>query len=491
MKKENTAKLLVMLLLATQILASCGDGKDPVETTANGVTDSTDATTGQTAKDPNDDDLPEGLNFGGKEYRVLTYKDGNLPTAATEWPNYIEVESESGDLVNDAAFKRNREVEERLGVTIKCTELSDNDVEGAIRKSVMAYDDAYELAVFFSGGQMLSLITDGILLDVNSTEYIDMTKPYYSQSIHETFRLGDENYLLAGKYPYPQFASVFMLFNKDLWNDYKLEDPYELVESGKWTLDKLSEIVKGKYSDLNGNSTRDARDFYGMTCFDIIYSYFYFAAGGSVVSMGNNGFEYNMNTERSISIVEKLVSLIESDATFEANPFDANEEYTNFYTGNSLLCLYVSTFHALRDIEFDFGILPLPKYDEAQENYRTYQTGGICAMPSTVSDTAFASAVTEALFSTAAKLMTDPFIEKFVQNKLLRDEGSQRMYKLLTETASYELTRQIDPTGGLVSSMKPIGDLIVARSTDVSSKWASIKDAVTKAYDDLYNDWMK
>lgn len=258
---KKTLRLIALFLLVSQVLVSCGEGKNG--TTNDTTTDTQTTETEITEKDPNDDDLPEGLDFGGKEYRVLTYKDGNLPTAATEWPNYIEVESESGDLVNDAAFKRNREVEERLGVTIKCTELSDNDVESAIRKSVMAYDDAYELAVFFSGGQMLSLITEGILLDVNSTEYIDMTNPYYSQSIRETFRLGDENYLLAGKYPYPQFASVFMLFNKDLWNDYKLEDPYELVESGKWTLDKLSEIVNGKYSDLNGNSTRDARDFYG------------------------------------------------------------------------------------------------------------------------------------------------------------------------------------------------------------------------------------
>ena len=121
----------------------------------------------------------------------------------------------------------------------------------------------------------------------------------------------------------------------------------------------------------------------------------------------------------------------------------------------------------------------------------TYQVGGICAMPSTVSDTAFASAVTEALFSTSAKLMTEPFIQKFVENKLLRDEGSQEMYRLLTDTASYEVTRLIDPTNGIASDLKPIVELLVARSTDVSSRWASIKDIVTKSYDELYNQMMK
>ena len=99
--------------------------------------------------------------------------------------------------------------------------------------------------------------------------------------------------------------------------------------------------------------------------------------------------------------------------------------------------------------------------------------------------------MTEALFSTSGKLMTKPFIQKFVENKLLRDEGSQEMYRLLTDTASYEVTRLIDPTNGIASDLKPIVELLVARSTDVSSRWASIKDVVTKSYDELYDQMMK
>lgn len=490
MKKENTAKLLVILLLASQILVSCGSEKNPGETTGDGASGITDGTT-VAAKDPNDDDLPEGLDFGGKEYRVLTYKDGNLPTTNTAWPNYIEVESETGDLVNDAAYKRNREVEERLGVTIRCNELSDNDVTGAVQRSVMAQDDSFEIAVFWSGPQMLGLISGGMLLDVNTTEYIDLTKPYYSKDMVDTYRFGEKNYIFAGKYPYPQFASVYLLFNKELFENYKLEDPYELVKSGKWTLDKFAEMLKGKYSDLNGNGEHDIDDMYGMSAFESVYSYLYFSAGGRVVSNGKDGFIYEMNTDRSISIIERLVALIDSEDTYAATPGDPKIRYKNFTDGHSLFCLYTSSFYALRDIEFDFGILPLPKFDETQGNYMTYQVGGICAIPSTVSDTAFASAVTEALFSTSAKLMTDPFIQKFVENKLLRDEGSQEMYRLLTETASYEVTRLIDPTNGVASDLKPIVDLIVARSTDVSSRWASIKDVVTKSYDELYDQMMK
>ena len=486
---KKTLRLIALFLLVSQVLVSCGEGKNG--TTNDTTTDTQTTETEITEKDPNDDDLPDGLDFGGREYRVMTYKDGNLPTTNTAWPNYIEVESETGDLVNDAAYKRNREVEERLDVTIVCNELPDFEVVKAVRQSVMAQDDTFDMAVFYSGPQMLGLIQDGMLLDVNTTEYIDLTKPYYSKDMVDTYRFGEKNYIFAGKYPYPQFASVYLLFNKELFENYKLDEPYELVKSGKWTLDKFAELVKGKYSDLNGNAEHDIDDQYGMSAFEIVYNYFYFSAGGRVLSNGKNGFTYEMNTDRSISIMEKLVALIDSEDTYAATPGDPKIRYKNFTDGHSLFCLYTSSFYALRDMEFDFGILPLPKFDEAQENYMTYQVGGICAMPSTVSDTAFASAVTEALFSTSGKLMTKPFIQKFVENKLLRDEGSQEMYRLLTDTASYEVTRLIDPTNGIASDLKPIVELLVARSTDVSSRWASIKDVVTKSYDELYDQMMK
>ena len=486
---KKTLRLIALFLLVSQVLVSCGEGKNG--TTNDTTTDTQTTATEITEKDPNDDDLPDGLDFGGREYRVMTYKDGNLPTTKTAWPNYIEVESETGDLVNDAAYKRNREVEERLDVTIVCNELPDFEVVKAVQQSVMAQDDTFDMAVFYSGPQMLGLIQDGMLLDVNTTEYIDLTKPYYSKDMVDTYRFGEKNYIFAGKYPYPQFASVYLLFNKELFENYKLDEPYELVKSGKWTLDKFAELVKGKYSDLNGNAEHDIDDQYGMSAFEIVYNYFYFSAGGRVVSNGKNGFTYEMNTDRSISIMEKLVALIDSEDTYAATPGDPKIRYKNFTDGHSLFCLYTSSFYALRDMEFDFGILPLPKFDEAQENYMTYQVGGICAMPSTVSDTAFASAVTEALFSTSGKLMTKPFIQKFVENKLLRDEGSQEMYRLLTDTASYEVTRLIDPTNGIASDLKPIVELLVARSTDVSSRWASIKDVVTKSYDELYDQMMK
>jgi ABC-type glycerol-3-phosphate transport system substrate-binding protein len=35
-----------------------------------------------------------------------------------------------------------------------------------------------------------------------------------------------------------------LTFSKDLLREYGLENPYDIVKSGKWTWDKLSEMAK-------------------------------------------------------------------------------------------------------------------------------------------------------------------------------------------------------------------------------------------------------
>ena len=46
---------------------------------------------------------------------------------------------------------------------------------------------------------------------------------------------------------------------------YKLENLYDVVWEGRWTLDYLMNVTKDIYEDLNGNGERDSDDYYGMT----------------------------------------------------------------------------------------------------------------------------------------------------------------------------------------------------------------------------------
>ena len=100
MKKQIISTLLLMSMLAT---ASCGGGT----TSGNDTTKPTDSaeTTAPVDNSPQLE-LPD-VDYNGKTYTILTTVHASYEYDAVE---------ETGDVVNDAVFRRNQTVEDKLGV---------------------------------------------------------------------------------------------------------------------------------------------------------------------------------------------------------------------------------------------------------------------------------------------------------------------------------------------------------------------------------------
>ena len=477
--------LCTLLVLCGLLLSACGGNTtvDPIPTKSQ--SDNTVPTDTATETEPADrtylDDLPDGLDYGGYDFRVLVYEGGNLPTGDTgAWLNYFALEGETGEPINDAAWKRNLAVEDRLNVKITAHEDAGwGNVLKLLSQTVKAGEDTYDLVCPPSTESYTALIREDSLYDVAQSKYMDLEKGYYSKQMIDTYRLGSHVYLFTGSYPYPIFGSPYMVVNLDAWNDRGLPDPYELVRSGEWTHAKFMECIANAYEDTNGDGKRDATDFYGMGTNNAsaVLKFMFHSYGGSVVETTSDGFTFTLNSEKSQRIVEKLVEIAASDGF---------REKLTLEDGNFLLYLYPSSFFRLRDLTFNYGILPSPKLDETQENYITYACGSVLSVPVTVSDPDRTTAIIEALYAATHTYMADVFTTTFVENKLLRDKGSQEMYRLITETASYEFTRNIDPTNGVYYNMKPLENLIAKKSTDLSSAWAKIEEKVTTAYTEFY-----
>ena len=113
MKLSSTVSLLLALLLSANIV-SCGTGTQHGANTSG----SDDVTTEpESTTEPVDPasvlELPDS-DFKGREFRVLG-NEGAYP----QWNNFeIYAESENGDVVNDAVFRRNRTVEDRYNVKV-------------------------------------------------------------------------------------------------------------------------------------------------------------------------------------------------------------------------------------------------------------------------------------------------------------------------------------------------------------------------------------
>ena len=64
----------------------------------------------------------------------------------------------------------------------------------------------------------------------------------------------------------PYIGGIFCtLQNTTMAEKNDFENIYDIVNSGRWTADKMYDMTKGVYVDLNGNTEADKEDIYGRS----------------------------------------------------------------------------------------------------------------------------------------------------------------------------------------------------------------------------------
>ena len=150
-------------------------------------------------------------------------------------------EGEIGEVVNDAVYLRNKIIEDRFNVSIKTVSSGDDQQKHAtkIKSSLLAGDDVFDVAlVHCIFGPNLTL--EGLAYNLLDVPYFNFDKPWWQKQTNEELTLNDRMYLGSNSIFYNGMASTKVIyFNKQLVQDYGIENPYQLVYDGKWTLDKL------------------------------------------------------------------------------------------------------------------------------------------------------------------------------------------------------------------------------------------------------------
>ena len=94
------------MLLCTLLISCAGQSGEP-ETTTSGTETSGETSTDTTAPSIPEPDIPE-LDYGGAEFTYLIRGE----SALSYIEEYVFAEEENGEPVNDAIYRRNRQIEE-------------------------------------------------------------------------------------------------------------------------------------------------------------------------------------------------------------------------------------------------------------------------------------------------------------------------------------------------------------------------------------------
>lgn len=478
----QTMKRLLILCLSALLLAGCasnGPVEKDSETTGGGADTTDTAVQNEETEDTAYLDAVGQRDYGGRDFRFLLFSTGE----ELSWSAFdVLAEEATGEGINDAIYNRNLSIGERFNVKI----VGDMDAgaAGKLTSMVRAGDSTYD-ASFLASASAGSAAQNGDYLDMSALPDIDTDKPYWDQSCNHDLSIGGKIYFLTGDIStIDKKATWILMFNKNLVSSFDLESPYTLVNEGRWTVDKFREMSADVSTDLNGDGTMDQADQYGLaTTPDTVYGLFYSCGGRFIEKDANDLPVFSVDVDKCSSILEKTgaimsdrnATLLSSTIKGEANVIVAIQNC--FIEGRSLFYGEVM-FHVnrLREMADDFGIIPMPKYDETQAHYVTYTNpaGLMLVIPKTTADVGCTGSVLEAMASLSHTTLTPAYYDNALKGKFARDNASGAMLDLIFENRVYDLT-QIYGWGALPSSYNA---LALKGSTDLASLIAEKQEKI-------------
>ena len=449
---KKTLSLLLALLMLLPLIASCGAETKPGADTAaandagNVQTAAADTEPTETDRSQYKDSLPDNLDFDGYKLRFL--HRNKMEELAIE----VIAPETSGDIVNDAIYERGLSIEERLNVSLTSIPASDDIHSGAaivslVRKSVLAGSDEYD-AAFNHMSQNTPLAGEGLLLNVLDLDYLDFDQPWWAPNFMEQATLFDKCYFLVGDASLTLIQSMYLIYyNKELYGNFFTDNLYDTVFDGGWTLDKLSEIGHTVYTDVNGDGATDVGDIYGYSTTAIrLIDALLVGADIQITARDSDNVPYFVveDSERTYTFIEKIAALL-ADKTLTWRVQDSADGETDmlvsFSEGTRLFIPFTPMGASqLRSMKDDFGVLPMPKLNEAQAEYTTSAHNGFSSiiLPITCGNPAATAAALEAMGAESYRTVIPAYYETALKVKYSRDDETSRVLDGIRDSVKFD-----------------------------------------------------
>ncbi len=441
MKHRSVFSLALAVCLTLLSVASCGE--DDTQTPAQNTDAKLPETTVEEDVDtsPRAEDLGEH-DFGGYEFRIVAYDE--YPADFTE---------PTANIIDNSIYERNTHVEEVLNVKFTETRYPYalyNDVNTLLRNAGLAQSDDYDLYTVVHR-HAHSAVLEGFVPAASDMPSVDLTQPWYLQELNKSLIINDTMLLAYSAYDKkPGGYAVF--FNKKIVSELDLDNPYQLVDDGTWTSERLYKMAQEAISDVDGNGKMEVGDRFGIvTEQDNLVDLVYRGSGERLVDFSVNPPAVN-TSERLIDVCSMVIPYSKIKG-FIFNPFtEFGQTEDSRYKGNEefaadralFLVRGTNTLTALGNMESDYGIVPFPKYNEEQDRYYVGIDGSLIAVPlGSSADLSRVCLVKEALAIESLRYTYPAYYENALKNRYVRDEESIRMLELITNSNVFDLGASI------------------------------------------------
>ena len=375
-------------------------------------------------------------DMDGYNFRILT-RSGMLSN------QYVE--EETGDIINDAVYRRNETVKALFNIDITAVESQTSSADDALN-TILAGDDQFDI-IFPHTRVAFSYAVQNAVHDFNQIDTIDLSKEWWSQDIVDSGSVNGHLYVLDGDIQTHRLTYAFcMFFNKRIFDELGLDYPYQAAIDGNWTFDEFSKLVKQGSKDLNGDGLLKPEDdqfgyytwnWYGPI--NVLYS-----GGQKIYTNNKHGIpELTLNSNKTVEIFSKYFALTKTDDVrlFVQQKSESDPAGSLFREGRAMFAdMGLGNAKGMRSMNDEFGILPWPKFT-VEDKYSTIVNGhaSLLVMPITVPDKAKTGKITEALCAIGSRDVIPAFYDVSLKTKFSRDAESEEMIDIVKESIIYDL----------------------------------------------------
>ena len=353
------------------------------------------------------------------------------------------VEEETGDIINDAVYRRNETVKALLNCEITSIESSSNKADDATN-AILAGDDQYDIILPHSRSAF-SYAVQNCLVNFNDVKTIDLSNDWWSQDIVDSCNINGHLYVLDGDISNHRLYYAFtMYFNKRIFDELGLEYPYQMALDGEWTFDEFAKLVKQGGKDLNGDGIiKQEDDQFGYYTWDTYGPIQVLYTGGQrIYNKDQRGLpKLSLNSPKTVEIFSDFFDLVNSEDVFIQVQQKRMSTGDHFVDGRSMFAdRSLGNAKTMRSMSDDFGILPWPKFTKEDE-YATAINGhaSLMVMPITVSDPDRSGMIVEALSAVGQMEVIPAFYDVSLKTKFSRDYESEAMIDIIKNSLIYDL----------------------------------------------------
>ena len=426
----------------------------PVETAAPVESEGETAAKEPETEDPNKQmenalDALGKVDYDGNTLGILC--DAHTESEIKGLNEMVDAEGGTAQVINDAVYTRNEALAKLCNLEVSPIKVE--NINETVRLEATAPSRDFQFIDALLLNTATNYTTNAFLADW--TEFgIDLEQPWWDAGTAD-FLLDGGIYFMSGSLNYSDdLLTYVIIFNKEMREEYKqtVSDPYTTVRNNEWTLDYFYNVIQGISKDNDGQGF-DEFDTYGFVTNWEYGNSFFIGSGLRYIINDETVDEPSLFLSGNKARMEKALDVLDlarkifhdNNATYMSPKGEEIKGVTAFQEERALFfgeaVTYVQKFN--REMDGDYGILPIPKYDEKQAEYHTWTHGNgstfsiINTIPTNDRETVGKIMTAYAVLS--HQYLRPAFYDTVLTSRSLRDPDSVEMMDMIFSNRVYDM----------------------------------------------------